>query len=173
MNWDVVATLAEVIAAAGVIASLIYVARQLHSSHTATIDSNRLNRSRGVCEYMLSMATNDELRRSFIKINHIEPYFEAMASEFDVSSDDAGRNDFANAYWFWLHWGQYSSTTDPKDLEALKLVLYPYIEQPWMNYSWNNSYMAKPCFDQDFIDFVESTLASYVKEKARNTQNIT
>jgi len=169
LNWDVIATLAEVTAAMGVIASLVYVARQLHSSHVTAADANRLNRSRGVCEIMLSFATNDELRRSYIKLNHLEPYFEKMASEFDVSVDDAARNDFANAYWFWLHWGQYSSTTDPKDLEVLKIVIYPYVDIPGMKYSWEHSYMAKPCLDEGFIEFVETTLAAYTKEKPEGT----
>ena len=173
MNWEVVATLAEVTAAVGVIASLIYVALQLRTSHITAADANRINRSSGVCDIMLSLATNDEFRRSYIKVNRLEPYFEEMASEFDVSLDDAARSDFANTYWFWLHWGQYSSTTDAKDLEDLKIVIYPYADMPGMKYSWNKSYMAKPCLDKEFIEFVENTLATYEKEKSENVQNVT
>ena len=173
MNWEAIATLAEVTAALGVIASLIYVALQLRASHITAADSNRINRARGVCDIMLSLATNDEFRRSYIKVNRLESYFENMASEFDVSSDDAARSDFANTYWFWLHWGQYSSTTHPKDLEDLKIVIYPYVEMPAMKYSWDNSYMAKPSLDKSFIEFVENTLAAYEKDKLGRVNNVT
>ena len=63
MNWELITTVAEVVAAIGVIASLIYVARQVRSSQETAADSNRLARAGGVREVMLANATNDELRK--------------------------------------------------------------------------------------------------------------
>lgn len=48
MNWELIATLAEVVAAIGVIASLIYVARQVRSSQETAANTNRLTRAGGV-----------------------------------------------------------------------------------------------------------------------------
>jgi hypothetical protein len=165
MNWDAIATSAEVIGALGVIASLIYVAKQVRSSQATAADTNRLTRSAGVREMLHSYAVNDDLRRSVIAANGLESFYEQMASKFDISVDDAARNDFSNAYWFWLHWGQYSSTTDSEDLSELKNVLVSYVMLPAMKYSWDNSFFAQPMLDKGFVEFVEAALADHLPEK--------
>jgi len=161
MDWDVVAALAELVAALGVIASLVYVAQQLRASQRTATDSNRLNRSRGVCEIFLKMASDDVMRRRWVKFNDMESHYEEMGAQFDGSIEDASANDCMNAYWFWLHWGQFSSTTDKKDLDDLKLVIHPYAYSPSMTYSWEHSVFAKSSFDNGFRCFVEATMKEY------------
>ena len=163
MNWELIATIAEVIGAFGVIASLIYVARQLSSSQVAAADANRLTRASGVCDAMLAVATNDELRRSVSKAYGFDEYFEAMAEELDLSVDEAARADFHSAYYFWLHWGQFTSTTDSDDLNELKRMFRFYLV-PGFNYSWKNSPFAKQGMDLRFVEFVDATLAEYESE---------
>ena len=166
MNWESIATTAEVIAALGVIASLIYVARQLRASQVTAADTNRLSRAHGVREMLMANATNDALRKSVAKAYEFEAYYEQMAAALDLSVDDAARADFHNAYYFWLHWGQYSSTTDPNDLDELKKVFRAYLI-PAFRYSWENSPYAKPVLEPGFIEFVDKILAEYGDEAFR------
>jgi hypothetical protein len=158
MNWETIATLAEVVAAIGVIASLIYVARQVRSSQETAADTNRLTRASGVREIMLANATNDELRNSVIKAFGLTKNYEKMARVLEIDFDDAARVDFQNNMYFWLHWGQFSSTTDPQDLEELKGVVLSY-SIPAFKYSWENSLWAPRPLDSKFVEFVDTALA--------------
>lgn len=164
MSWEAITTLAEVAGAIGVIASLIYVAQQVRSSQATAADTNRLTRATGVCDVFIALATNDELRKSTYKTYGLDTYFEAMASELNVSFDDAARTDCINSYWFWLHWGQFASTTDPKDLDELKSVVQTYSAVPAMRYSWEHSFTGKQALDSDFVEFVEAAFDECSKE---------
>ncbi len=158
MNWELIATVAEVVAAIGVIASLIYVARQVRSSQETAADTNRLARASGVREVMLANATNDKLRNSVMKAYGTAPYYKEMARVLDVTIDDAARTDYQNCYLCWLHWGQFASTTDPQDLQELKNIMRTYLI-PALKYSWDNSPWAKPSLDPKFVTFVDAVLA--------------
>jgi hypothetical protein len=96
MNWDAIGTIAEVVAAAGVIASLLYVAQQVRAAQSTAADTNRLTRASGVREIMLANATNNELRNSVINAYGISAYYEEMARVLDITFDDAARADFQN-----------------------------------------------------------------------------
>lgn len=165
MNWEAIAAFADFLAAIGVIASLIYVAQQVRASQTTAADTNRLRRTEGVCEMMHSFAVNDDLRNSLISSNKLEPAYERMASELDITYDEAARADFVSSYWFWLHWGQYSSTTDEADLEELRNVMKTYVDLPSLAYSWENSFVAKAALAPEFVDFVDKTTSEYKKTK--------
>ena len=60
--------------------------------------------------------------------------------------------------WFWLHWGQYASTTTKKDLDELKNVVEIFYGNPGVQIIWNNSPFAKPALENDFVNFVEEVL---------------
>ena len=171
MNWELIATVAEVVAAIGVIASLIYVARQVRSSQETAADSNRLARAGGVREVMLANATNDELRNSTMKTYGFAPYYKEMARVLDVTIDDAARTDYQNCYFFWLHWGQFASTTDPQDRQELKNIMRTY-SIPAMKYSWENSPYARRALDPEFVKFVEAATAEVSDEYFANMASI-
>ena len=164
MNWELAASIAEVVGAFGVIASLIYVARQVRASQATAADSNRLNRANGVRESMLAVATNDELRKSLYTAYGFDEHIDKMAAELNLSVDDAARTDAHNAYYFWLHWGQFTSTTDEDDLNELRRVIRFYLS-PAFRYSWENSPLAKQTLDPRFVTFVETTLAELEKSE--------
>ena len=166
INWEFVATIAEVIGALGVIASLIYVARQLKVAHTSAADANRLTRATGVHETMLTAAANDELRKSVTKAYGFDDYYETMAADLNLSTDEAARADMHSASYFWLHWGQFASTTNEADLEELRQFLRAYTI-PGFRYSWDNSPFAKKSMDPRFVEFVDTTLAEYDRESGR------
>jgi hypothetical protein len=167
VNWDALATIAELIGAIGVIASLIYVARQVKSSQATAADTNRLSRSGRIADMIHTFAADDALRNSVIKSYRLEDDYKKMAAALDISFDDAARTDFVNAYWFWVHWGQYCSTIDPDDIEELKISIGAYAEMPAINYSWENSFLAKRILDRRYVAFAEKTLVEHAAKKDR------
>ena len=80
-----------------------------------------------------------------------------MARVLDVTFDDAAITDFHNAYYFWMHWGQFASTKDPDDIEELKQVIR-YYANPAFKYSWENSAFAKSGLPPKFVEFVDGVL---------------
>ncbi len=118
-----------------------------------------------------SFATSDAIRTSVIKSYGLENDYEKMASALGVTPDEAARTDFVNNYWFWLHWGQYCSTTDAEDIEELKRSIGAYEAIPAINYSWEHSFLAKPYLDRRFVDFVEKTLAERAVGHGKAKQN--
>ena len=108
---------------------------------------------------MLAAATNDDFRISISKANGFGFHYEGMAAALDLTVDEAARADFHNCYYFWLHWGQFASTKDKKDLEELNNVLASYL-LPSFKYSWDHSPYAKPTLDPAFVAFVEARLAA-------------
>ena len=160
INWEAVATTAEVVGAVGVIASLLYVAKQVKAAQATSADTNRLTRANGVREMFQTLAGDIELGNAVIKTYGLEDHYKGMASHFGVSLEEAMRADFHNVYYFWLHWGQYSSTTDRKDLDELEHVLCFY-STPSLKYSWENSLFGKRSMDPGFVKFVDDTLSNY------------
>ena len=108
----------------------------------------------------MTLAGDIELGSAMAKTYGLEENYAVMAAHFDISVEDAMRADFHNAYYFWLHWGQYSSTNDKGDLEELVHVLRSYSTAS-LNYSWNHSLFAKPSLDPKYVSFVDDVLANY------------
>ncbi|MFT4562932.1 MAG: hypothetical protein ACI9BW_002683 [Gammaproteobacteria bacterium] len=125
------------------------------SVQATAADANRLTRASGVREIMLVNATNDELRNNVINAWGLTAHYEKMADAFDIAFDDAARSDFRNNAYSWLHWGQFSSTTDPKDLEKLKNAVRAY-SIPALHYSWGNSVCSPLRLDPDSVKFVDA-----------------
>ena len=69
------------------------------------------------------MATNDDMRSSVAKTTGVIEHYEALAREFEVTVEEAGRSDAWSVYWFWLHWGQYRSLREGGDDEELKHLI--------------------------------------------------
>ena len=116
MNWDAISAISESLGTIAVLVTLIYLTVQVKDSKRASADSNRIERAVGIREGLMSLAENDDLRNSFDKANGMFSFYEEMASEFSISPEDAARAHYYSIYWFWLHWGQHSSTKEKRDL---------------------------------------------------------
>lgn len=158
MNWDAIGAAGEVLGALAVVFTLLYLALQVRDSKKATADSNRLERAVGVREGMLAAAQNDDLRYSFDKTAGLSEFHESMAHNLGVSVDEAARSHYFTVYWFWVHWGQFSSTTERRDLTDLEnLINRLYQNQPF-DYCWKHSPWAAPILDREFVNFVDDLL---------------
>lgn len=138
--------------------ALVYLAMQVRSARDAAADTNRLNRANNVMGVAVVLATHPDVLRSLSKAEGVTPYFESYAKKFDLDVDEAGAVNWLHCYSFWMHWGQYSSSTSPEDLEEIANVVSVYYRNPAVRFSWDHSPYAKPMLDQRFVEFVEHAI---------------
>ncbi len=158
MSWEAIGAVGEIIGALAVLLTLVYLAIQVRHARDATLDQNRLTRSTAIREIILNTANNDELRVAQIKNWGLEPYYDQLADELGISVSDASRNEWANGVYFWMYWGQWNTTHDPKDLIELEHVIVKLYSLPRVRHTWDISPVGKVFMDEDFVAFVDDIL---------------
>lgn len=159
MNWEAIGALGEIVGALAVVLTLAYLAIQVRHAKAAATDTNRLERSKGVRDMMLASAADSGLRENLTKGLQLSDYYNEIASNLNMSSDEAASFDWAMLYWFWLHWGQYASTTKESDVEELRNVISGFYRNPGVRVCWEKSPWARPVLEKDFVNFVDEILA--------------
>ena len=163
MNWEAIGALGEIVGALAVVLTLAYLAIQVRHAKEAPADTNRLERSKGVRDMMLASAADSGLRENLTKGLQLSDYYNEIASNLNMSSDEAASFDWAMLYWFWLHWGQYASTTKESDVEELRNVISGFYRNPGVRVCWEKSPWARPVLEKDFVNFVDEILAQDLK----------
>ena len=163
MNWEAIGALGEIVGALAVVLTLAYLAIQVRHAKEAAADTNRLERSKGVRDMMLASAADSGLRENLTKGLQLSDYYNEIASNLNMSSDEAASFDWAMLYWFWLHWGQYASTTKESDVEELRNVISGFYRNPGVRVCWEKSPWARPVLEKDFVNFVDEILAQDAK----------
>ena len=120
MNWDAISAIGEITGAIAVVITLGYFALQIRSARERAADTNRLQRSNGVREIMLATMASRDVRAAIEHALGTSSLHEKFASELEVTHDEANIAHWLLLSWFWLHWGQYASTTTQKDIDELK-----------------------------------------------------
>ena len=161
MNWEAIGAVGEILGAAVVFITLAYLAVQVRYAKIAATDSNRQARTKGVTDMQLAMISNPESMSAFVKANQTEPYYTAIARDLNLTHEEALQVDSMCLYWFWLHWGQFSSLTLAEDLQGLSQTVGKFYQARSLRYSWENSPYAKALFEDKFINFVEESMAKY------------
>ena len=161
MNWDALGAIAEIVGALAVVLTLVYLAFQVRYARTATLDQNRLTRSTAIRDIILATANNDDLRASQMKNWGLEQYYESLAEELGTTSTEASRNEWANAAYFWMYWGQWNTTHDPKDLRELEHIISKIYSIPGVRHTWDMSPLGKVLMDEHFVEFVDGVLAKH------------
>ena len=159
MNWEAIGALGEIVGALAVVLTLAYLAIQVRHAKEAAADTNRLERSKGVRDMMLASAADSGLRENLTKGLQLSDYYNEIASNLNMSSDEAASFDWAMLYWFWLHWGQYASTTKESDVEELRNVISGFYRNPGVRVCSEKSPWARPVLEKDFVNFVDEILA--------------
>ena len=139
MNWDAIGAIGEIVGALAVVLTLGYLANQVRHAKEVAADTNRLERSKGVRDMMLASASNSDLRENLTKGLLLSDYYSEIASKLNMSSNEAASFDWAMLYWFWLHWGQYASTTKDSDVEELRTVINGFYRNPGVRLCWEKS----------------------------------
>ncbi|MCX2983131.1 hypothetical protein EYC98_19895 [Halieaceae bacterium IMCC14734] len=163
MSWETAGSIGEVIGAIVLIVTIVYMALQTRHAKQATIDQNILARAKSVQDQMLVIAENEELRMALIRNYGVVDFYEQLALEQGVTIEEASQVDWANAYWFWVHWGQWASTHSAKELRELENIIGAFYGVGGMRNTWNSSPWGKPILDPEFVSFVENVLSKHVE----------
>ncbi|MGR8949749.1 MAG: hypothetical protein ACU84Q_17035 [Gammaproteobacteria bacterium] len=163
MNWEAAGAFGEILGAIAVVLTLGYVALQVRHAKDATADQNRLERARGVREMALAMIANPETAYDQIRNWGLHVYYEELAASEGISPERALAMDWSNSYYFWMYWGQYSSTTHSEDLKELAHVISGLLETPGMQETWQTSPMTRPLLEPQFVAFVDSLMTAKTK----------
>ena len=153
MNWEAIGALGEIVGALAVVLTLAYLAIQVRHAKAAAADTNRLERSKGVRDMMLASAADSGLRENLTKGLQLSDYYDEIASNLNMSSDEAASFDWAMLYWFWLHWGQYASTTKESDVEELRNVISGFYRNPARSGLLGEKSMGQTCVRKRFCEF--------------------
>ena len=163
MNWEAIGAIGEIVGALAVVLTLGYLANQVRHAKEAAADTNRLERSKGVRDMMLASASDSDLRENLTKGLLLSDYYNEIASKLNMSPNEAASFDWAMLYWFWLHWGQYASTTKDSDVEELRNVIRGFYSNPGVRLCWEKSPWASPVLEVNFVKFVDEILAKNSK----------
>ena len=158
MNWEAISAIGQLVGAGAVVATLIYLAVQVRHAKLAAADNNRLVRAQGVREYFLQATTCSEMRAANNKAWGMEAFYEQVGEQLEITADEASMLENCNAYWFWLHWGQFTSTTEKRDLAELKHMVRKFYTAPCVRVFWDTSPIIKPMMDAPFVEFVDELL---------------
>ena len=159
MNWEAIGAIGEVSGSIVIVLTLGYLAVQIRIAKSAAADTNRLTRASGVREAHLARVNNDQRLEAVISAYGADRSYPGFGAAFSLSMKEAARLDFMHQYWFWLHWGQFSSVNDPGDLQELSHIIEKFYSTPAVLYSWENSPYSRPMMDPIFVKFVDETIA--------------
>lgn len=129
MNWDAIGAVGEIVGAMSAIREII-----------------------------LATASNDALRVGQMKDWGLEGYYESRASELGIDIVEASRNDWANAVYFWMYWGQWVSSHEQRDLTELEHILIKIFSISGVRHTWDVSPLGKAFLDEEFVQFVDDIL---------------
>ncbi len=160
MDWNAIGAIGEILGAAAVVLTLAYLAGQVRVARSTAADTSRLTRVHGVREQLLTTASHDAVLESTVKAYRADSFYDRFGETFSLSPMEAARLDFMHQAWFWLHWGHFSSTNDPRDLDELAHVISGFYAVPAVRYSWDHSPFGKPYLDAGFVAFVDEALAA-------------
>ena len=91
----------------------------------------------------------------------MEDFYKQVGAQLGITSDEASVLENCNAYWFWLHWGQFTSTTEERDLAELRNMVRKFYTAPCVRIFWDTSLIIKPMMDAPFVEFVDELLMAY------------
>jgi hypothetical protein len=160
MNWEAIGAIGEILGALVVVITLVYLASQVRHAKDASADTNRLERSKGVRDMLMASALNSDLSKTMAKGLKVQDYYAEIAPKLDLSVEEAAQFDWAMAYYFWLHWGQYASTTKESDMQELENLVAVFYAHPSVRLCWEKSPWGKPLLEDSFVSFVDEILAA-------------
>ena len=156
INWTAVSAIGQLLSGVAVALTLIYLTFQVRHAEIAASDANRLARTNGVVNFFLAAAHDPEFRRAGLRIGRDRKFVDEISRRLEVSEDDATQLESAALYWFWLHWGQWNTSTEEKDLIEMKNMVRRFYTLPHIRLMWEGH---RGWMDSSFEAFVDAILA--------------
>ncbi len=161
MNWDAIGAVAEALGAAGVIASLLYLAIQVRASTRASAVEAKLQSTRLLGETMDVVIQSPELA---------DIYARGLADLESLSKEEYYRfsNMALKAFWFFsaAHFQFRMGTLAESDWHEQKLALRYWLRGPGCRSWWAK--FGRASFGPAFQDFVEAEIATVDAARRRS-----
>ena len=150
----------ELLSAAAIFVTLIYLATQIKYARLTAMDINRTNRVVGIRDLNGVIATNADARAAWNKA--IGPEYRRLhtdiAESLNLSFNEASIVISQGANWGYTHWVQYRSLKSPEDEEELKnIVKVWYSENPMSTLLSHDNFRA--FFEADFVAWLDEIVA--------------
>ncbi len=158
MNWEALGAVAEWIGAAGVIASLLYLAAQVHASNRASAVQAKLDSTRLLNDFMDLLIQRPELNQLMLK----------GLKGLDALSPDEYQQ-FSNmslkAFWFFSagHFQFRRGTIAASDWFEILAVLRYWLHSAGCRAWWQK--MGRLMFGGEFVAFIESEINALVAQQ--------
>jgi len=156
IHWAAISAIGQLLSGIAVALTLLYLTLQLRHSEIAASDANRLVRANGVVNYWLAAAHDPEFREVGLRITRSEEWIKEVARRLELTESDATQLESSANYWFWLHWGQWNTTTEEKDIAELTNMVRRFYTLPQIRLMWEGH---RGWMDSGFEAFVDGVLA--------------
>lgn len=160
INWNAVAAIGQAISSIAVVLTLVYLTNQLRQAEAASTDANRLARANGVTAFYLAAAHDREFRSTqnlIVEGTFGARFTEELGRRLDLTEDQTTQLSATAHYWFWLHWGQWRSSMDERDLTELRNMVERFYALPQIRAVWEAQ---RSWMDPAFVDFVDEALSA-------------
>jgi hypothetical protein len=153
MNWEAIGSLGEIIGAAAVVTSLIYVGVQFRQYKTEAQASSRDSMSRATVDMLLRIATNDTLFNVYLKgMNDPSKLGPGETYRFDMI--------FYAIFETWettfSQWKRGMLT--PQDWKKWEVIIRYYLTAPGVKEFWKRHFVQFSDEFQEYIDNLEPDL---------------
>lgn len=160
MNWDAIGAVGEILGAAAVVATLVYLAIQVRYAKDASADVNRISRANGVRETIALSMQDQGLVSAWITAQNSESGYRQLTDAFGLDDIEYGfKVEQLCQSWWWLHWGQWASITTERDVDELRHLISEFYSRPPMSVAWENSENVA-LLEPEFRSFVNDAIAS-------------
>lgn len=165
MNWDAIGAVGELVGAFAVVLTLGYLAVQVNHARKSSSDINRLSRITGARDWMSLMIGDRELLEAWTKTDGTREKQAALAVELGLTVEEVAKVLWGCQYWWWLHWGQWASTTSKRDVEELRHLISEFYSMPPMVTVWRSG-IYTDLLDPSFCAFVTSAINKKLSDVA-------
>lgn len=158
MNWDALGAVAELIGAAGVVASLLYLAAQVRASNRASAVQAKLDSTRLLNDFMDLLIERPDLNQLMLK----------GRKRLDALSPDEYQQ-FSNlslkAFWYFsaVHFQFRRGTIAENDWFEVRAVVRYWLHSPGCRTWWQK--LGRSMYGPDFVAFIESELVQLAAQQ--------
>ncbi len=153
MNWDAIGAVAELLGAIGVIGSLLYLARQIHSANQAAAVQAKFESTRLMTNYLDTLIQHPELAELMERGQRNR---DSLSREEYIRFSNMALKAF---YYFSASYFQFKIGTLRADdwHEQLSIIDY-WIKGPATHLWWNK--LGRQMFKGEFVEFIEQRFAA-------------
>lgn len=160
INWDAIGAIGEIVGAAAIFVTLIYLAYQVRLARMHASDETRRGRVAGIHQVQSWTVLNPEAMTAWSKASGPawQEMMKTISKKLDVSEEEAEIVAQVGAGWVWTHWSQYRSTQSQQDLDELKNIVSVWYSNPPMSVLID---------DQNFIAWFEPEFVNWLKDTVK------